>query len=133
MWKSAVFAMSLPLFILLTTAAGWSLSGFRGGISIAEIHRSQNATATHEYFMQLALQQATKASKNGEVPVGAVVVGKNPDGSFEILSRARNAVESSHDASAHAELLAMRKAAKRKKNWRLSNCTLYTTLEPCPM
>ena len=83
--------------------------------------------------MGLALKQAKRASDKGEVPIGAVVVAKKVDGSYEILSQACNLVESTHDASAHAELLAMRQAAKKIKNWRLTNTTLYTTLEPCPM
>ncbi|WP_252345311.1 nucleoside deaminase [Gluconobacter sp. P1C6_b] len=79
--------------------------------------------------MQTALQAAREASSCGEVPVGAVVLGL--DGG--VLAVARNHVEGTHDASAHAELLAMREAASRLKNPRLTDCTLVVTLEPCPM
>ncbi len=80
------------------------------------------------YFMERALKQAEVAYKKGEVPVGAVVV---KDG--EIISRGYNLRESTNDPTAHAELIAMKKASKKLNSWRLSGCTLYVTLEPCPM
>jgi tRNA(adenine34) deaminase len=83
--------------------------------------------------MDLALQQARRAESKGEVPIGALVVERSAEGDFRILSEACNLVETTCDASAHAELLALRRAAKRVKNWRLANTTLYTSLEPCPM
>ena len=79
--------------------------------------------------MELALLQARAAAARGEVPVGAVVLA--PDGS--LLAEAGNAVEALHDASAHAELLAMRAAAQRIRSPRLVGCTLVASLEPCPM
>jgi len=79
-------------------------------------------------FMGLALDEARAAAAAGEVPVGAVVVD---DATGTIVARARNAIEATQDASAHAELLALRRAAAAKGNWRLANCTLYSTLEPC--
>ena len=92
-----------------------------------------NSTAIHSHFMNIALEQARKAEGYGEVPIGAVVIERCEDGSFKVLSEACNLVETTKDASAHAELLALRKAASRRKNWRLLNTTLYSTLEPCPM
>jgi tRNA(adenine34) deaminase len=92
-----------------------------------------NETAVHQHFMSLALDQARHAGELGEVPVGAVIVQRDQDGNFVLLSEAHNLVERDFDASSHAELLAMRQAAKKMKNWRLLNTTLYTTLEPCPM
>ncbi len=79
--------------------------------------------------MEAALQQARAAGARGEVPVGAVVLG--PDGA--VLARAGNQVEAERDASAHAELLALREAARRLGSPRLPGCTLVVTLEPCPM
>ncbi len=79
--------------------------------------------------MEIALQQARLAASNGEVPVGAVVLG--PDG--QILAMAGNRVERDHDASAHAELLALRAAAQARGSARLVSCDLFVTLEPCPM
>jgi tRNA(adenine34) deaminase len=79
--------------------------------------------------MRAALAQAARGAEAGEVPVGALVVG--PDG--RILSRAFNRPISSGDPTAHAEILALRKAAKRAGNYRLAGCTLVVTLEPCPM
>ena len=76
-----------------------------------------------------ALDQARAAAARGEVPVGAVVLA--PDGS--VLTAAGNATEATHDASAHAELLALRAAAQTMGNARLPGCTLVVTLEPCPM
>jgi tRNA(adenine34) deaminase len=79
--------------------------------------------------MELALDEARRAVARGEVPVGAVVVG--PDGG--VLARAGNAVEATHDAAGHAELLALRAAAGLRGEARLPDCTLFVTLEPCPM
>lgn len=87
--------------------------------------------------MKLALDQASMAAQVGEVPIGAVLVHEdqtNDSGTtYRILSRAGNRVETNFDASAHAELQVLRRGAKRLKNWRLPNTTLYSTLEPCPM
>jgi len=82
-----------------------------------------------ERWMRVALAEAEKAAAEGEVPVGAVVVG--PSG--EILAKARNRVIASNDPTAHAEILALRKAARKFGNHRLPRCRLAVTLEPCPM
>jgi tRNA(adenine34) deaminase len=79
--------------------------------------------------MESALRAADDAAAAGEVPVGALVLGPGGD----VLARAGNRVERDHDASAHAELLAMRTAARRLGSPRLIGCTLVVTLEPCPM
>jgi cytosine deaminase len=79
--------------------------------------------------MQMALDQARAAAARGEVPVGAVVLG--PDGA--VLAMAGNQTEADHDPTAHAELLALRAAAKQLGSPRLPDCTLVVTLEPCPM
>ncbi|WP_428395522.1 nucleoside deaminase [Lichenicoccus sp.] len=79
--------------------------------------------------MALALEQARAASVRGEVPVGAAVLA--PDGT--LLASAGNQIQALHDASAHAELLAMRAAAARIGSPRLAGCTLVASLEPCPM
>ncbi len=79
--------------------------------------------------MRLALAQAVEAGARGEVPVGAVVLG--PDGS--VLAHAGNDREVSADPTAHAEMLALRQAARARGQWRLSGCTLVVTLEPCTM
>lgn len=79
--------------------------------------------------MRAALGEAEKAAAAGEVPVGAVVVG--PSG--EILARAHNRTVSDNDPTAHAEILALRKAARKVANYRLAGCRLVATLEPCPM
>jgi tRNA(adenine34) deaminase len=81
-----------------------------------------------QLFMQVAIELAKQASENGEVPVGAIIV---KDG--EIIGRGSNAPIGLHDPSAHAEILAMRDAAKHIGNYRLVDCTLYVTLEPCAM
>ena len=79
-------------------------------------------------YMHLALEEARLAAREGEIPVGAVIV---KDG--EVIARAHNRREADHDPTAHAELLCMRQAAAALGNWRLRGCTLYVTLEPCPM
>ena len=78
--------------------------------------------------MREALQEAARAGAIGEVPVGSVVVY---DG--QIIARGHNLRESRQDPTAHAELLAMRRAAEHLGSWRLEECTVYVTLEPCPM
>lgn len=85
-------------------------------------------TNQDELFMREALSQATIAAEKGEIPVGAVIV-KNG----EILCVAHNLCEALHDATAHAERLAVSEAGRLTGSWRLSDCTLYVTLEPCPM
>jgi len=79
-------------------------------------------------YMMLALEQAREAARLGEVPIGAVVVCGGA-----VISRAHNRRELDHDPTAHAELLAIREASQRLERWRLSDCTVYVTLEPCPM
>ncbi len=81
-----------------------------------------------EVFMQAALEEARVAAENGEMPVGCVV---EMDG--EIIARAHNECETAHDPTAHAEILAIRRAAQAVGDWRLDKATLYVTLEPCPM
>ena len=85
-------------------------------------------TDAHEYFMQIALDLAHQAALAGEVPVGAIVI---KDG--EIIGRGSNAPIGLHDPTAHAEIIAMRQAAEYLGNYRLVDCTLYVTLEPCAM
>ena len=79
-------------------------------------------------FMRAALEQARLAWAAGEVPVGAVVVREG-----EIVGRGFNAPISRHDHTAHAEVMALRDAAARLENYRLTGCTLYVTIEPCAM
>jgi len=81
-------------------------------------------------FMQKALLQAKKAFDKNEVPVGAIIVA--PDGQT-IISRAHNLVEIKKSQAAHAEVLAIAKANKKLNSWRLENCVIYVTLEPCSM
>src|SRR5436190_19370113 len=80
------------------------------------------------YFMGEALRQAAKAFEAEEVPVGAVVVRAG-----RIIGRAFNQVEMLKDATAHAEMLALTQAEQAVGDWRLTDCTLYVTKEPCPM
>src|SRR5437764_9070431 len=81
-----------------------------------------------EHFMRESLRQAQKASAAGEVPVGAVVVREG-----KIISRAHNQVELLKDATAHAEMLGLTAAEAAIGDWRLTDCDLYVTKEPCPM
>lgn len=81
-----------------------------------------------EMFMEAALEEAKKAYKKGEVPVGAVIV---KDG--VIISKAHNLREAKKMSTAHAEILAINKACKKLNSWRLINCDMYVTLEPCTM
>lgn len=85
-------------------------------------------TARDRRFMSLALDEARRAARRGEVPVGAVVVCGE-----EVLSRGRNGTIASSDPTAHAEVAALRKACRKRANYRLPDCELYVTLEPCAM
>lgn len=81
-----------------------------------------------ENFMNLALLQAKKAERKKEIPIGAVIV-KNG----KVISKAYNNREKSQNAINHAEIIAIKKACKKLKSWRLENCEIYVTLEPCLM
>jgi tRNA(adenine34) deaminase len=82
----------------------------------------------NEKFMAIALEEARRAMDDGEVPVGAVVVCNG-----EVIARAYNLREGLQDPAAHAEMLALREAARKLGRWRLTGATLYVTLEPCAM
>lgn len=81
-----------------------------------------------EYWMAEALKRADIAEQYGEIPVGAIVVQDN-----QIIAEGYNLSITEHDPSAHAEMLAIRQAGKKIENYRMLDCTLYVTLEPCPM
>ena len=81
-----------------------------------------------EYYMKLALKEAKKAYDELEIPVGAVIVR---DG--KVIARAYNEKEKKQDSTKHAEILAIQKASKKLKSWRLCDCDMYVTLEPCSM
>jgi tRNA(adenine34) deaminase len=98
------------------------------GCMSGELRVGYPETARDLAMMRLALEEAIQAAEEGEVPVGAVVVRGE-----EVLAAAHNKRETSKDPTAHAELLALRHAAKKLGRWRLADCTLYSTLEPCPM
>lgn len=78
--------------------------------------------------MRLALESAKIAEENGDVPIGAVIIHKN-----QIIAKAYNQREQLQDPTAHAEIIALTQAAAALENWHLNGCTMYVTLEPCPM
>jgi tRNA(adenine34) deaminase len=82
----------------------------------------------HEHFMRMALAEAEAALAENEVPIGAVIVHGE-----RIIAAAHNQREQLHDPTAHAEMIAITQAAQTLGDWRLEGCTLYVTLEPCPM
>lgn len=94
-----------------------------------EVRLSRIDRSRDEYFMREALAEAEKAHQAGEVPVGAVVVDKEG----RIIGRGHNLVVAGHDPSGHAEIIALRNASQNIKNYRLDNCAIYVTLEPCSM
>jgi tRNA(adenine34) deaminase len=81
-----------------------------------------------EQYMQIAIEQARIAEENGDVPIGAVIVREN-----RIIGKAYNQREQLQDPTAHAEIIALTQAAAALENWHLNGCTIYVTLEPCPM
>ena len=82
----------------------------------------------HERLMKLALEEAEQAFAEDEVPIGAVIVFED-----RLIARAHNQRQQLHDPTAHAEMIAITQAAEARRSWRLDGCTLYVTLEPCPM
>jgi tRNA(adenine34) deaminase len=82
----------------------------------------------HEYFMRLALEEAQAALAEDEVPIGAAIVFEG-----RVIAAAHNQREQLRDPTAHAEMIAITQAASARESWRLDGCTLYVTLEPCPM
>jgi tRNA(adenine34) deaminase len=83
----------------------------------------------HLWFMGIALEQAELAYRAQEVPVGAVLISPNGD----VLSKQHNLKEANCNPTGHAEILSLLESSKKLQNWRLSECILYVTLEPCPM
>ena len=83
---------------------------------------------SHEEYMQLALEEARKAAALGEIPIGAVLVHEG-----EVVARAHNMRETWQDGTAHAEVIVIQEACKKLGRWRVSGCSLYVTVEPCPM
>ena len=88
----------------------------------------ESLRADDERFMRMALREAMKAFDEKEIPIGCVIV---KDG--VVIGKGYNQVETMKDATAHAEIIAIGTAASKLDNWRLDGCTLYVTLEPCPM
>lgn len=114
----------------------WQYKGGKGkesnravdGSGAALYNDDAGGMAVDDFFMQAALEEAQRALEAGETPVGAVIVRNG-----EILARGRNAREQTGDPTAHAEMIALREAARKLGGWRMNDCTLYVTLEPCPM
>ncbi len=89
---------------------------------------NMNTDVLDERYMKMAIDQAFIAEENGDVPIGCVIVYEN-----RIIAKAYNQREQLHDPTAHAEIIALTQAAEAVGNWRLHGCTIYVTLEPCPM
>jgi len=102
----------------------------RSVVAPAALDREQ--TSRDEMYMRMALDQALNAELTGEVPVGAIVV-LNRQGSSEVIATGYNRPITEHDPTAHAEIVALRHAAQFLGNYRLPDCDLYVTLEPCAM
>lgn len=83
----------------------------------------------HQKWMEYALKLGENAGKNGEIPVGALIIDQNG----QLLAQGENRKETDQDPTAHAEIIALRLASQKLQNWHLNHCTLYVTLEPCPM
>ena len=86
-------------------------------------------TTDHAHYMRMAIERAREAGAAGDIPIGAVVV----DSRGEVIASGFNSREVDSDPTAHAEILALRSAGKHVNSWRLTDCTIYVTLEPCPM
>lgn len=95
---------------------------------MAQITKNSLAGQIDVHFMEMALEEARQAAREGEIPVGAVLVREG-----QVLARNHNRREQDRDATAHAEVLVLREACRQLGRWRLSDTALYVTLEPCPM
>ncbi|MEB3160911.1 MAG: tRNA adenosine(34) deaminase TadA [Synechocystis sp.] len=84
---------------------------------------------THEYWMQRAIALADAAGQEGEIPVGAILINQTQ----QVLAATQNRKQRDQDPTAHAEILAIQAGCRQIGHWRLNDCTLYVTLEPCPM
>ena len=93
-----------------------------------DINQTQLTTETDEYFMLEAIKAALCAQEDGDVPVGAVITYQG-----KIIAKAWNQREKLQDPTAHAEMIALTQAAEYIGNWHLNDCSIYVTLEPCPM
>jgi tRNA(adenine34) deaminase len=98
------------------------------GFSSFILHPSSLDALDGPAYMHLALEEAEQALREDEVPIGAVIVRED-----RVIARAHNQREQLHDPTAHAEMIAITQAAEAMRSWRLNGCTLYVTLEPCPM
>jgi len=127
--NSRILVTSLVASPLRNAAFKHSIRASLSTASDATPSSSHVDPSSDSYFMKLAIRHAQFAYREGEVPIGAVVVDQHG----KVLAASRNRVESSKDASSHAELDVLKKAAAVVGNWRLSGCTLYSTLEPCHM
>ena len=97
-------------------------------MSIEPVQLFRDKGQGHEYYMKMALKEAVKAYKKDEVPIGAILIHKDT-----VIGRGYNQCESLCDATAHAEMIAITAASNTLGDWRLDDCTLYVTKEPCPM
>ena len=97
-------------------------------MSLKPVQLFPNKGKRHSFYMEMALREAVKALKVDEVPIGAVVLQNN-----SVIGRGYNQRETLKDPTAHAEMIAITAAANTKGDWRLDDCVLYVTKEPCPM
>ena len=97
-------------------------------MSLKPVQLFPNKGQRHSFYMEMALKQAARAFKQDEVPIGAVVIQGNA-----VVGRGYNQRETLKDPTAHAEMIAITAAANTKGDWRLDDCVLYVTKEPCPM
>jgi tRNA(adenine34) deaminase len=124
-----VLVSSMRAFLRTERVCTGKIRLHRPGIPTFRHYATPATICEDERFMKLALRHAQHAARDTEVPIGAVIV----DSAGTVLAATRNQVEATQDATAHAEIAVMREAAQLQGSWRLTGCTLYSTLEPCPM
>lgn len=111
---------------MFESGQNWKIAALRASKCVCSFFWSDKMT--DEEYMKIALKEANKAARKGDVPVGAVIVQKN-----RIVAKAYNKKQARKNALKHAEILAINQACKKLKTWHLVDCTLYVTLEPCLM
>jgi len=128
-----VFSIDYLLLTIFYFCKGWQPQaklgdGFLFYIGLVSMTLEESQKQKDEHYMQIAVESAKIAEENGDVPIGAVIVYKG-----QIIGKAYNQREQLKDPTAHAEIIALTQAAAYLKSWRLNGCTMYVTLEPCPM
>lgn len=132
--RTSISTISSSRRSMISTVAMTSLSSSSSSHSNDSNDGTDDKRKMDEKYMRLALDEAQKAFAEGEVPIGAVMTASTDEGSnIVVVATGRNAVEREQDCTRHAEMICLQRGMQARHAWRLNNCVLYTTVEPCAM